>query len=242
MTRCTWKTDNIINGYKNYMLNIKSTDSKLIGKDLTSVKFVSKISSSLINNKDNLFYSLKISQQNSKLPLIINVDSMNNEIALINSETGLAYYAIKVFDYQMITEIDLCVISEEKIINDNLVLYATIINQEDFNNDGFNESLFKNDYQKYEIRSSEYPKNYLHIKLPNDGKSKDKIIFLVVKCNSMYNLDPYLNHYVKIMVAFYKPNSNTSLRTNNYRLYNLYLENLKLFIPLIKNKYSSAVI
>ena len=126
--------------------------------------------------------------------------------------------------------------------NDNLVLYATIINQEDFNNDGFNESLFKNDYQKYEIRSSEYPKNYLHIKLPNDGKSKDKIIFLVVKCNSMYNLDPYLNHYVKIMVAFYKPNSNTSLRTNNYRLYNLYLENLKLFIPLIKNKYSNVVI
>ena len=45
MTRCTWKSDNLINGYKNYMLNIKSTDSKLIGKDLTSVKFVSKISS-----------------------------------------------------------------------------------------------------------------------------------------------------------------------------------------------------
>ena len=46
------------------MINIKSTDSKLIGKDLTSVKFVSKISSLLINNKDNLFYSLKIIQQN----------------------------------------------------------------------------------------------------------------------------------------------------------------------------------
>ena len=242
MTKCTWKSDNLINGYKNYMLSIKNTDRKLIGKDLTSVKFVSRISSLLINNNDNLFYSLKVSQQNTNLPLIMNVDSTNNEIARLDSETGLAYYAIRVFEYQIINEIDLCIISDEKIINDNLVLYATIINQEDFNNDGFNESLFKNDYQKYEIRSSEYPKNYLHIKLPNDGKSKDKIIFLVVKCNSMYNLDPYLNHYVKIMVAFYKPNSNTSLRTNNYRLYNLYLENLKLFIPLIKNKYSIVVI
>ena len=242
MTKCSWKSDNLINGYKNYMLSIKSTDRKLIGKDLTSVKFVSRISSLLINNKDNLFYSLKVSLQNTNLPLIINVDSTNNEIARLDGETGLAYYAIRVFEYQIISEIDLCIISDEKIINENIVLYATIINQEDFNNDGFNSSLFNNDYQEYEFKSTEYPKNYLHIKFPKDDKSKDKIIFLVVKCNSMYKLDPYLNHYVKIMVAFYKPNSNTSLRTNNYRLYNLHLENQKLFIPLIKNKYSIVVI
>ena len=242
MTRCTWKSDNLINGYKNYMLNIKSTDSKLIGKDLTSVKFVSKISSLLINNKDNLFYSLKISQQNSNLPLIINVDSMNNEIALLNSETGLAYYAIKVFDYQMITEIDLCVISEEKIINDNLVLYAKIIRQDEFNNDGFNEKLFNENYKEYEIKSGNDLKNYLHINIPKDRNSDDKIIFLVVKCNSMRQLDAYLNHYVKIMVSFFKPSTNTSLKINDFRLFNLHLENPDLFIPLIKNKYSVLVI
>ena len=118
----------------------------------------------------------------------------------------MAYYAIKVFEYQITNEIDLCVISDEKIINDNLILYATIINQDDFNNDGFNESLFNQDYQKFEIKSSENPKNYLHITIPKDySNSRDKIIFLVVKCNSMYQLDSYLNHYVKIMVAFYKP-------------------------------------
>ena len=242
MTKCTWKSDNLVNGYKNYMLSIKSTDNKLRGKDLTSVKFVSRISSLLINNNDNLFYSLKISHQNSNLPMIINVDSMNNEIAQLDSETGLAYYAIRIFEYQIISEIDLCVISDEIIINDNLVLYAKIIRQNDFNNDGFNASLFNEDYQKYEIKSNGNPKNYLHIKMPNDGSSEDKIIFLVVKCNSMNQLDSYLNHYVKIMVAFYKPNANTSLRTNNFRLYNLYLENLKLFIPLIKNKYSIITI
>ena len=63
---------------------------------------------------------------------------------------------------------------------------------------------------------------HLHINIPKDRNSDDKIIFLVVKCNSMNQLDSYLNHYVKIMVAFYKPNANTSLRTNNFRLYNLY--------------------
>ena len=242
MTKCTWKSDNLINGYKNYMLSIKNTDRKLIGKDLTSVKFVSRISSILINNNNNLFYSLKVSQQNTNLPLIINVDSSNNEIAQLNSETGLAYYAIKVFAYQILSEIDLCIISDEKIINDNLVLYAKIIREEDFNNDGFNSSLFNEDYEKYEIKSGENLKNYLHVKLPNYDSHNDKILFIVVKCNSMNKLDRYLNHYVKIMVAFYKPNANTSLRTNNYRLYSLYLENLKLFIPLIKNKYSIIVI
>ena len=45
MKKCTWKSDNLVNGYKNYMLSIKSTDNKLRGKDLTSVKFVSRISS-----------------------------------------------------------------------------------------------------------------------------------------------------------------------------------------------------
>ena len=42
---------------------------------------------------------MKISQQNSELSLIINEDSMNSEIVLLNNETGLAYYAIKVFYY-----------------------------------------------------------------------------------------------------------------------------------------------
>ena len=242
MTKCTWKSDNLINGYKNYMLSIKSTDSKLIGKDLTSVKFISRISNLLINSKNNLFYSLKISQQNSELPLIINVDSMNNEIAQLNSDTGLAYYAIKIFDYQLITETDLCIISDEKIINDNLVLYAKIIREDEFNNDGFNDELFKENYEEYKIKSSNNLRNYLHIKIPKDEKNDDKIIFLVVKCNSMRQLDPYLNHYVKIMTSFFKPSSNTSLKNNNYRLFNLYLENPEFFIPLIKNKYSVLVI
>ena len=78
-----------------------------MGEDLISAKFISKISSLLISNKNNLFSYLKISQQNSELSLIINEDSMNNEIFLLNSETGLAYYAIKVFYY-------ICVINEEK--------------------------------------------------------------------------------------------------------------------------------
>ena len=38
------------------------------------------------------------------------------------------------------------------------------------------------------------------------------------------------------------PSSNTSLKNNNYRLFNLYLENPEFFIPLIKNKYSVLVI
>ena len=242
MTKCTWKSDNLINGYKNYMLSIKNTDNKLKGKDLTAVKFVSRISSLLINNKDNLFYSLKISQQNTNLPMIINVDSMNNEIAQLNSETGLAYYAIKIYEYQIISEIDLYIISDEKIINDDLVLYAKIIRQSEFNNDGFNETLFNENYERYEIKSGNNPKNYLHIKMPKDENNDDKIIFLVVKCNSMRKLDAYLNHYVKIMVSFFKPSANTSLKNYNYRLYNLHLENLKFFIPLIKNKYSILVI
>jgi hypothetical protein len=242
MTRCTWKSDNLVNGYKNYMLSIKSSDSKLVGKDLTSVKFVSKISSLLINNKDNLFYSLKISQQNSNLPLIINVDSMNNEISQLDSETGLAYYAVKIYEYQLITEVDLCVISDEKFIKDNIVLYAKIIRQDEFNNDGFNEKLFNENYEEYEIKSRNNPKNYLHINMPKDEKDDDKIIFLVVKCNSMRQLDAYLNHYVKIMVSFFKPSANTSLKVNNYRLFNLYLESPNFFIPLIKNKYSILVI
>ena len=244
MNKCTWKSDNLINGYKNYMFSIKSTDTKLKGKDLTSVKFVSKISSILVNNKDNLFYSLKINKENNQLPMVINVDSINNEIAQLDSNTGLAYYAIKIFEYQIINEIDLCVISDEKKINDDIVLYAKVIRQKEFNNIGFNQSLFNNNFEQFDIKSTSNGniKNYLHVKLPRDQNEDDKIVFLVVKCNSIKKLDPYLNHYVKIMVSYYKPNANTSLKTNILRLYNMYIESLKFFVPLIKNKYSIVII
>ena len=244
MNKCTWKSDNLINGYKNYMFSIKSTDTKLKGKDLTSVKFVSKISSILVNNKDNLFYSLKINKENNQLPMVINVDSINNEIAQLDSNTGLAYYAIKIFEYQIINEIDLCVISDEKKINDDIVLYAKVIRQKEFNNIGFNQSLFNNNFEQFDIKSTSNGniKNYLHVKLPRDQNEDDKIVFLVVKCNSIKKLDPYLNHYVKIMVSYYKPNANTSLKTNILRLYNIYIESLKFFVPLIKNKYSIVII
>ena len=209
MNKCTWKSDNLINGYKNYMFSIKNTDTKLKGKDLTSVKFVSKISSILVNNKDNLFYSLKINKENNQLPMVINVDSINNEIAQLDSNTGLDFSSINIFEYQIINEIDLCVISDEKKINEDIVLYAKVIGQKEYNNIGFNESLFKNNFEQFDIKSTSSGKikNYLHVKLPIDNKNEDdKIVFLVVKCNSIKNLDPYLNHYVKIMVSYYKPN------------------------------------
>jgi len=245
LNKCDWKLDNIINGYKNYMLSIKSNDNKLIGKDLTSVKFISKISSHIKQNKDNYYYSLKINKQDSDLPMIINVDSTNNEIAQLDSQNGLAYYSIRIHEYQLINEINLCVISQEKIINDNLVLYAKIVSQKDYNENGFNDTLFKEDYSLYDISSKnnkeDEPKNYLNIKIPNN-KEEDKVILLLVKCNSMNKVDLLLNHYVKIMVAYYKPNSNTSLKNNNINFYNLYLESPQLFLPLSKDKYSVVVI
>ena len=243
--KCDWKLNNNIYGYKNYMLSINSNDKKLEGKNLTSVKFISKISSHIISNKDNLFYSLKINMQIISLPMIINVDSTNNEIAQLDIQTGLAYYAIRVHEYQIINEINLCVISDEKIINDNLILYAKIIRQEDYNQDGFTQNLFNEDFNKYNITSSNVnnnPYNFLNIKIPDNGKDEDKIIFLVVKCNSINKVDKLINHYVKIMVAFYKPNANTSLKINNFKLYNLYLESPQFFIPLTQNKYSIVII
>ena len=146
LNKCDWKLDNIVNGYKNYMLSIKSTDNKIRGKDLTSIKFISKISSQIKNNNDNIYYSLKINKQLNDLPMIINVDSINNEIAQLDINTGIAYYAIRVQEYQIINEVDLVVISEEKIINDNIFLYAKIINQKDFNNDGFSEAIINENY------------------------------------------------------------------------------------------------
>jgi len=210
LKKCDWKLDNIVNGYKNYMLTIKSTDNKLKGKDLTSIKFISKIYSQIRNNKDNLYYSLKINKQINNLPLVINVDSINNEIAQIDYETGLAYYAIRVQEYQTIYEIDFCVISDEKIINDNLVLYAKLIGQDEYDKEGLNEKFFKEDYKDYEIKSDEKDmfKNHLNIKIFHSyKKGEDKIIFLVVKCNSINKVDPLMNHYIKILTMFYKPNT-----------------------------------
>ena len=245
MNKCDWKLDNILNGYKNYMLSIKDNDNKLQGKNLTSIKFISKISSHIMHNKDNLFYSLKINKQNTEFPKIINVDSYNNEIAQLDSQTGIAYYAIRVHEYQIINEINLLVISDEKIINDNLVLYAKIIRQEDFNEDGFNDTLFNENYSMYDISSNNNidsdPKNYLKVSIPND-KEEDKIVLLLVKCNSMNKVDILINHYVKIMVAFYKSNANTSLKINNIKFYNLHLEAPRFFIPLLQDKYSIVII
>ena len=242
MNRCDWKLDNIVNGYKNYMLIIKSNDNKLKGKDLTKVKFISKISSQIRNNNDNLYYSLKISKQVNNLPMIINVDSINNEIAQLDIETGLAYYAIRVQEYQIINEVDILVISEEKIINDNINLYAKIISQEEYNKDGFSEELIKN-FTNYEIKSENDVKNHLNIRiLLNKNKEEDKIIFLVVKCDNINKVDTLMNHYVKIMVAFYRPNTNNALKNKNIKLYNLEHQSPKFFFPLSKNKYSIAEI
>ena len=244
INKCDWKLDNNAYGYKNYMLSIKSDDMKLQGNNLTSVKFISKIYSHIKNNKDNFFYSLKINKQISSLPMIINVDSTNNEIALLDDKNGLAYYFIKIHEYQIINEINLCVISDEKIINDNLFLYAKIIRQEDYN-EGLTQDLFNEDYTQYNITSNNInnnPNNYLNIKIPDNGKEEDKIIFLIVKCNSINQVDKLINHYVKIMVSFYKTNTNISLKNNNIKLYNIYLESPQFFIPLTYNKYSVVVI
>jgi hypothetical protein len=218
LNQCDWKLDNIVNGYKNYMLSIKSTDNKLKGKDLTSIKFISKISSQIKNNNYNSYYSFKINKQLSALPMIINVDSINNEIAQLDIDTGIAYYAIRIQEYQIINEIDLVVISEEKIINDNIFLYAKVINQKDYNNDGFNETIIKEDYTNFEIKSKNELKNHLNIKLYLKKDQEDRIIFLVVKCNAINEVDSLMNHYVIMMVAFYKPNTNNSLKNNNFKL------------------------
>ena len=242
MNKCDWKLDNIVNGYKNYMLSIKSNDNKLKEKDLTKVRFISKISSQINNNNDNLYYSLKISKQVNNLPMIINVDSINNEIAQLDIDTGLAYYAIRIQEYQIIYEVDLLVISEEKIINDNLFLYAKIISQDEYNKEGFNEELINN-YTNYDIKSNSEVKNHLNIKIfHNKDKEEDKIILLVVKCNSINKVDTLMNHYVKIMVAFYKSNTNNALKNNNFKLYNIEHQSPKFFFPLSQNKYSIVVI
>ena len=236
--KCDWKLDNIVNGYKNYMLSIKSTDNKLKGKDLTKVKFISKISSQIKNINDNLFYSLKISKQVNNLPMIINVDSINNEIAQLDIETGLAYYAIRIQEYQIINEVDLLVISEEKIINDNIKLYGKIISQEEYNKEGITMELINN-FTSYDILSDNEVPNHMNIKIfHNRDKEEDKIIFLLVKCDSIDKVDSLMNHYVKIMVAFYKTNTNNALKNNNFKLYNLEHQSPKFFFPLRKNKYS----
>ena len=245
LNKCDWKLDNIVNGYKNYMLTIKSTDNKLQGKDLTSITFISKIYSQIRNNKDKLYYSLKINKQINNLPMVINVDSINNEIAQIDYETGLAYYAIRVQEYQTIYEIDFCIISDEKIINDNLVLYAKLIGQDEYDKEGLNEKFFKEDYKDYQIKRDEKKmfKNHLNIKIFHSyKKGEDKIIFLVVKCNSINKVDPLMNHYVKILTMFYKPNTNISLKKNNLNFYNLQYQSPKFMIPLTPRKYSIVVI
>ena len=242
LNKCDWKLDNIVNGYKNYMLTIKSTDNKIQGKDLTSIKFISKVYSQIRNNKDNLYYSLKINKQINNLPMVINVDSINNEIAQIDYETGLAYYAIRVQEYQTIYELDLCAISDEKIINDNLVLYAKLIGQDEYDKEGLNEKFFNKDYQIKSDEKGKY-KNHLNIKIFHTyKKGEDKVIFLVVKCNSMNKVDPLMNHYVKILTMFYKPNTNISLKKNNLNFYNLQYESPKFMIPLTPNKYSIVII
>jgi hypothetical protein len=242
LNKCDWKLDNIVNGYKNYMLSIKSTDNKLKEKDLTSIKFISKISSQIKNNNYNSYYSFKINKQLSALPMIINVDSINNEIAQLDIDTGIAYYAIRIQEYQIINEIDLVVISEEKIINDNIFLYAKVINQKDYNNDGFNETIIKEDYTNFEIKSKNELKNHLNIKLYLKKDQEDRIIFLVVKCNTIHEVDSLMNHYVKIMVAFYKPNTNNSLKNNHLKLYHIEHQSPKFFIPLTQGKYSIVVV
>ena len=240
--KCDWKLDNIVNGYKNYMLTIKDNDNKLKGKNLTSVYFLTKISSKIYDDNSNKLYSLKINKQLNNLPNIINVDSTNNEIAQIDTETGLTYYFIRVQSYQPINELNLYVLSEETIINDNLVLYAKIIDQDEFNKEGYNENLFKENYKDYNFTSKDNKiKNYLKIDLGKNKYSEsknDKIVFLVVKCEILQNINKLMNHYVKIMTSFYKPSQNTGIKQFNYYFYNLESDSPEFYLPTIKNKYS----
>lgn len=86
-------------------------------------------------------------------------------------------------------------------------------------------------------------KNHLNIKIFHSyKKGEDKIIFLVVKCNSINKVDPLMNHYVQILTMFYKPNTNISLKKNNLNFYNLQYQSPKFMIPLTPRKYSIVVI
>ena len=59
----------------------------------------------------------------------------------------------------------------------------------------------------------------------------------------MDKLSKITNHYIKIMTSFYKSSINTSIRSYNYKLYEVSsIRPINFFIPLINNKHSIIII
>ena len=239
---CDWEfsKENEFSYKKEYIFNIDLNDVKLKGNILTKIKFLTKVYTD-IENANNLHYSLKINKKQKNLPLLVKVDSTNNDMAVLDNETGLAYYEIHIQDYQLIRELHICVLSEELIINNNLKLYSKIFSMEEYNENGINKNMIKNIINSQNTNTiAEKYKNYLNLYL-GDNYS-DKIILLIVKCFCMDKLSKLNNHYVKILTNFYKSSMHTSLRSYNYRLYEVGIKPINFFIPLIKNKYSIVII
>ena len=193
---------------------------------------------------NSLYYSIKINKKQKDLPLIIKVDSTNNEMTILDNETGLGYYEIHLQDYQAINQLNIFIFSDELIINNNLILYAKIFTKDEYNKNGITKNEIQNilnsknnnyGHKDYDI------KNFISLNLGD--KNDDRIILLIVKCFCMDKLSKFANHYIKIMTSFYKSSINTSIRSYNYKLYEVSsIRPVNFFIPLIKNKHSIIII
>ena len=246
--KCDWifSNENDLNK-KEYIFNINVNDGKLKGNKLTDIKLLSKIytDNQKVNEANNsLYYSIKINKKQKDLPLIIKVDSTNNEMTILDKETGLGYYEIHLQDYQAINQLNIFVFSDELIINNNLILYAKIFTKDEYNKNGITKNEIQNilnsknnnfEYKDYDIT------NFLSLNLGD--KNDDRIILLVVKCFCMDKLSKFINHYIKIMTSYYKSSINTSIRSYNYKLYEVSsIRPVNFFIPLIRSKHSIIII
>ena len=232
--------ENELSYNKEYIFNIDLKDEKLKGKKLTHIKFLSKVYTNIKDNRNNLFYSLKINKKQKNLPLIVKVDSTNNEKTILDNETGFGYFEIHLQDYLLLIELNIFIFSEELIINNNLKLYAKIFSMEEYNENGFNKNMIENIINSKDTFKNNNNNNYLHLEL--DGNNNDRIILLIVKCFCIDKVSKLTNHYIKIMTSFYKSSIHTSLRSNNYRIYEVDIHPINYFIPLIENKYSILII
>ena len=240
--KCDWEFNNeseILNK-KEYMFNINMDNEKLKGNKLNKIKILSKIYTDIKDNTNNLYYSLKINRKQKDLPLIVKVDSTNNDMTILDNETGLGYYEIHIQDYQLIREIHIFVSSDELIIQNNIVLYAKVFSMEEYNNNGFNKKVIQSIINSNNGNLNSNIKNYLHLNL--EGDNNDKIILLIVKCLCIDKLPKSINHYIRIMTSFYKSSLNTSIKSYNYKLYEVGIHPINFFIPLIDNKYSIIII
>ena len=237
--KCDWEfsKENELSYKKEYIFNINMNDPKLKRNKLTKTKLLSKIYSNF-ENYNNLYYSLKINKKQKNLPLIVKIGSTNNDMTILDNENGLGYYTIHIQDYQLIRELHIFVLSEELIINNNIILYSKIFSMEEYNEKGVNKNMIENIINSN--MEKEKSKNYLHLNLGEENC--DKIVLVIVKCFCMDKLPKLSNHYVKILTSFYKSSINTSLRSYNYRIYEVGIKPINFFIPLINNKYSIVII